>query len=268
MTPNTYSPPHNLNALLIGTGEFSFALGATTPAQAAALGMRDFGNIKAFQVDAGGDDKEHYGSYRGTTRRDDLRKQKLKIGYKLTCDEWNANTLKYMFFATPSGPLTRAAVAAVAGTAIPFSNAAPSNVNFHYDVLDAQGNRVRDLTAVTFAGLQENTDFVVDYIMGRVRFLAVHTAPLAPTITAAAIVAGDVNSLNQITPMAQSLFQGIGRITIFDEDDNQQVVFEHTDFSCEVEITGTADVKNDDYSDMSMMVSITGLVGNVLVRES
>ena len=173
-----------------------------------------------------------------------------------------------MFFSQPNGPITRAALAAVAGTAIPFSNAAPSNPQFHYDVLDANGNRVRNLTAVTFPGLQENTNFVVDYIMGRVRFLTAQAAPLTPTVTAVAIVAGDVNSLNQIVPMAQSLFQGMGRIVIFDEDTNQQVVFEHTDFSCEVEITGTADVKNDDYSDLSLMVSITGLVGNVNVRET
>ena len=268
MGTTPYAPPHNLNALLIGTGEFSFALGATTLAAAAIQGFRDFGNVKAFQIDGKGEDKTHYGSYRGITRKDDMRKQKLELGYKLTCDEWTASLLRFLFFGTPSGVITRAAIAAVAGTVLPFSNGSPSQNDLFYDVMDATGNRARELTAVTFQGKQEGTDFEVDYRMGRVRFLSPQVTALTPTITAAAINAGDPGSLYAMQPLSQNIFNGIGRLVLFDEGDPQNIVLEHTDFGCQVEISGTPDVKSDDYSDLALMVSVSAPVGTTYFRNA
>ena len=260
------TPAHNLDALLIGNAEFSFALGATNPAQAAAMGFRDYGNLKAFQVDSKGDDKMHYGSYRGRLIRDDIRKQKLELNYKLTCDEWTPATLKHLFFGTIGSPYTRAAIAAVPGTALAFSNGTPSDPRLWYDILDAAGNRVRDLVAVTFTGKVENTDFTVDYKLARVQVLLVQTAALTPTITAAAVAAGGPTSMVSMTPLGQNLFNGIGRLVIFDQNNQQQVVIEHVDFGCQVEITGTTDVKADDYSDIALMVSVTSPLGEVFTR--
>ena len=259
-------PTHNLDALLIGNGEFSFALGASTPAQASAQGFRDFGNIKAFQIDPGGEDKKHYGSYRGVLRKDDQRKQKLELTYKITCDEWTPNNLRYLFYGLAGAAYTRAAIAAVAGTAMAFTNGAPSDPTLWYDVLDAGGNRVRDLVAVTFAQKAEGTDFKVDYKLGRVQWLTAQTATVTPTITAAAVAAGSALSMSTVTPLSQNQFDGIGRLVVFDENINQQVVFEHADFGCQVEITGTADVKNDDYSDLALMVSLSAPLGTVYMR--
>ena len=267
--PNApYSPPHNLNALLIGTGEFSFSLGATTAAAAAVQGYRDFGNVKTFKIDSGGEDKEHYGAYRGILRRDDIRKQKIKMGYTLTNDEWNLNTLLFLFFGITNGVYTRAALAAVVGTALPFSNGSPSNSLLFYDIMDATGIRVREVVAVTFAGKTEGTDFEVDYKMGRVRFLTAQVAALTPTITAAAITAGGAGSLNAFEPLSQNIFKGIGRLVVFDENSTENIFLEHTDFGCQVEITGTPDVKGDDYSDLTLMVTVTSPVGTGYVRES
>ena len=265
--PPSAPPAHNLDALLIGNGEFSLSLGASTPAQAAVLGFRDFGNIKAFQIDSGGDDKEHFGSYRGILRRDDLRKQKLKLSYKITCDEWTPNALKFLFYGLTGNPYTRSAIAAVAGTQIAFSNGAPSNPLLWYDILDSTGARVRDLVAVTFTTKTEGTDFQLDYKLGRVQFLTAQTANVTPTITAAAVAVGGATSMATMTPLSQNLFEGIGRLVVFDEDDKQQVVLEHADFGCQVEITGSADVKADDYSDLALMVSISNPLGTVFVRQ-
>ena len=260
MGTTLYSPPHNLDALLIGTGEFSFALGATSVAQANQLGYRDFGNVKAFQVDASGEDKEHFGSYRGILARDDNRKQKIKVGYKLTNDEWSYNTLKHLFFATPIGNYLRAALAAVAGTPI------PGTAGLFFDVMDANGNRVRQLTAVTFPNKTEGTDFEVDYTLGRVRFLTPQNAALTPTITAAAVAAGSPGSLITSAPLTQNIFKGFGRLVCFDENPVQPVMWEHTDFGCQVEISGTPDVKGDDYSDMSLSVIVTSPAGVLFNR--
>jgi hypothetical protein len=137
-----------------------------------------------------------------------------------------------------------------------------------YDVLDINGARVRDLTAVTFASKAEGVDFEVDYKLGRVRFLTSQTASVTPSITAAAIASGDANSLYGLTPLSQNVFQGIGRLVVFDENRRNQIALAHEDFGCEVEIDGGADVKTDDYSDLSLMVSVTNPLGKHYIREA
>lgn len=262
------TPSHNLRALLMGTGEFSFCLNAATAAQASQLGYRDVGNITAFKIESSGDKKEHYGSYRGTTRRDGVRMQKLKTGYELTCDEWDLLKMQTMLFGGTANAVTRPALAAAAGTALVFSNGAPSNPALWYDVLSAGGVRANRLTAVTFPGLTEGTDFEVDSKLGRVRFITAQVANATPTITAAAIVAGDINSMLRFTPMTRGVFNGIGRLVLFDEDDANNIVYEHTDFGCEVAVNGTPDVKSDDYSTISLTVTVTSPLGNADTRNA
>ena len=257
---------HNLSSLLIGTGEFSFALNATTPAQAAAQGYKDFGNVTAVSINPEGEMKEHFGSYRGVVRRDDLRKRKIKLGYKLTSDEFTQNNLSYAFFGTTGGDNARAALGAVAGSALPFT-ATPAVLGLWYDLRDAGGNRVTNLSAVTFTGKTEGTDFVVDTLLGRVKFLTAQSADLTPMLSASAITSSSTSYMRQIAPLQQGLFSGIGRLACYDEKAGNNLVFDHRDFGCQVTIDGNPDVKQDDYSTLSLMVSISNPVGSVYVRE-
>lgn len=260
------TPKHITDAVLIGTGEFSIAVGASTPAAAQLIGYKDFGNVKVFDVSAEGEKKEHYGSYRGTQVRDRLDNRKLKIGYKLTCDEWTADMLSYFFFGKQNGSLTRSALAAAAGTAQAFAAGTPSDVNKWYDILDASGVRHRFLTGVTFASKTEGTDFELDLTLGRVRWLTVQTASVTPTITAPAIVAGDNNNLAIVDPLTQGLIQGMCRLVCFDELSRQNIVFDHVDFYGQLALDGSPSIKGDDYSDYSIMVNVGTPRGKIFVR--
>lgn len=262
------SPTHNLNSHLIGTAEFSFALNASSRANASALGYRDIGNLTAHVIVPEGERKEHWGAYRGIVRNDRNAKRKLKLSYKLTGDEFAARQLALVIMGSEGSALTRLAIAAVAGTAIPFSVGSPSVSNRWYDILDASGNRVKFLTGVTITGKVEGTDFELDLALGRIRFITPQTSNLTPTITAPAIVAGDVNSFIRATPMNLALARGYGRLVVFDENSAQTMVLDHSDFSCEVEVDGEVAILQDDWSKLNFIVRVTADVGNFDCRES
>lgn len=261
------TPQHNTSALLIGTGEFSAAFGANTVAQAAAIGYRDFGNITAFEITPAGEEKKHFGSYRGVQRKDDQRKRKTEVGYKLTCDEFNAEMLKFALYGTNNGDNARSALAAVTGGVLTFSIGSPSGTILWYPVLDASGNHVTNLTALTIASKVEGTDFEVDYTQGMIRFLVSQTASVTPTISAPAIAAGGALYMRKIQPLQQSQVNAIGRLVCFDENTLNPVVFKHVNFSCQISIDGNPSVKADDYSSLGLMISVGQLVGDVYSRE-
>lgn len=261
------TPSNNPDYSLIGTGEFSFCEAAKTPAQALVLGYKDIGNIKTFNLDPGGDAKKHKGSYRGVVRTDRTRKTGLELAYKLTADEYGVLAMRLMFMGTSTGVQSaQAALAAAAGSAITFSAQAPSKSDRWYDLLNAGGSRVLSLTGATFVGKTEGTDFEVDYRLGRVRFMTAQTAALTPTLTAGAIVAGGVGSMNQINPMTVGTLSGMARLHVFDEDNFNNLVFSHVDFGCDISLESATDVKSDDWNDYSVMVSLTNPPGTVWHR--
>lgn len=261
------NPAHRTDALLIGTGEFSFSPNSATVAAAASAGYIDFGNVKVFDIKSQADMKEHYGSYRGTMRRDRIDGRKIRLGYDLTVDEFNANLLNYMFqgkAATPSN-YTRAVLTAAAGTALNFVTV-NSDPTRWYDILDATGNKVPFLTTVTIAAKVEGTDFQLDLTLGRVQFLTLQTTSLSPLITAVAVVAGDNNNLSIITPLTQGTIFGVGRITCYDELSRQSIVWEHRDFYGQIMLSGSPTVKGDDYSDFKLSVNVGTPAGSIFVR--
>jgi len=262
------SPTHNLNSHLIGTAEFSFALNATSRANASAIGYRDIGNLTAHVLVPEGERKEHWGAYRGIVRNDRNAKRKLKFSYKLTGDEFAARQLALVIMGAEGAAVTRSALSAAAGSPIVFSVGAPSVSNRWYDILDGSGNRVRFLTSVTITSKTEGTDFELDLQLGRIRFLTPQTSSLTPTITAPAIVAGDVNSFIRATPMNLALARGYGRLVVWDENTSQTIVLDHSDFSCEVEVDGEVAILQDDWSKLNFIVRVTADVGNFDSREA
>ncbi len=261
------TPQHNTSALLIGTGEFAAAIGATTLAQAAALGYRDIGNVTAFDITPAGEEKKHFGSYRGVLRKDDQRKRKIEVGYKLTADEFNVEMLKFALYGANNGDNARSALAAVTGGVLAFSSGSPSGTILWFPVLDASGNHVSNLTALTITSKVEGTDFEVDYAQGMIRFLVSQTASVTPTISAPSIAAGGALYMKRIQPLQQSQVNAIGRLVCYDENPVNPVVFKHTNFSCQISIDGNPSIKGDDYSSLGLMVSIGQLVGDVYSRE-
>lgn len=259
-------PLHNLIALLIGTGEFSFSEGATSVADAQARGYLDFGNIVAFTPEAALTKEEHMGSYRGVRRADKTVITENGFSYKLRCDEWNKKNIELLFSATATTGHTQAALSAVAGAVLGFT-AVPAKVGYWYDLKTAGGARLFDVTTVTITAKVENTDFVIDGKLGRIRFLTPQAADLTPTITAPAIVAGAAASFLGMTPLADPVKQGYGRIFLYDQNDANKLVLAHVDFSCEVSVDSASEIDGTSFTDMTMDVKLGAELGTVFLRD-
>lgn len=143
-------PSHNINALLLGTGEFRFSKDASSPANAQARGYLDFGNIVAFTVEPDNTAEEHVGSYRGTRRVDRRINTQTKVQYKIRADEWNLQNIKLIFSGEDSTPHTQSALTFEAGATLAFTTTA-AVIGKWYEIQTLAGGRLRNLTSVDFA---------------------------------------------------------------------------------------------------------------------
>lgn len=257
-------PSHNLKSLVIGTGEFSFAENATSAANAKTLGWLDFGNVLAVTPQVEVTTEEHFGSYRGVRRKDKTLATQSKLTYELKLDEMNKRNLLVLFGATETTQWTQTVKSAVAGDAWAF-NVVPSGAEKWWDVL-ISGVRVRGITALTIPTLVEGTDFFVDQLNGRVRFAANQVASRTPTVTAPAITATDNGSFWALTPFGDVIKQGYGRLTLYDQNDNNKVVLDHQDFSCDIKIESFGELNGQNITEITMSVTITDTVGTIYSR--
>jgi len=247
--------PHDLTAIPVGIGEFSFAEGATTVATAQAAGYDDFGNLQTFEVQQKGTTKEHKGSYRTGRRVDKTSVVDTTVGYLIKCDELTARKLRIMFYGTQGSNTTQTARTAVAADAI----TAPVIYKW-YDIF-YQGVRYRELTTVASAAGTENTDYIVDYKLGRIRAITA-TGFGALTITAPAILVTDATSLKPVTPQVKPRLTGMGRMVCFDTETGG-LVFDHTDFGCEIYPDGNVSFDGEKEAVLSFRINITAPVGLV-----
>lgn len=249
---------HNLNALLIGTGEFSFSENATTVAAALAGGFLDVGNVKAFTPKQAVTSVIHKGSYRGKLIRDKKIVTSQDIDYNLTCEEWKLFLLKLIFGASSGTGFTQLVQAAAPADVITFSVGTPSDKTKWYDIT-ASGKRIMRLTAVTVSTLVEGTDFEVDYLLGKIRFLVAQTTAKTPTITAPAITSSDPGFMYSMIPGGKLVRSGIGRLTCYDQN-NQQIVWDHRDFLCDLTVDTTDAVDGEKWSGITVDVSINPIL--------
>ncbi len=260
---------HNLNALLIGTGEFHFAKNATTEliAGAAGKGYKSFDNVKMFALQPEIEKKEHKGSYRGIRKIDKTIVTAMNFTYKLTFDAIGLNKLLLMFLGSEGTAYTQLIATAANADAMAFSTGASASgiVNW-YDVLRS-GVQVRDLTALTIATLVEGTDFVVDYKLGRVRFLVDQVASLVPVVTAPAITSSSTGYLRTITPFQEAIQKGIGRLLCYDQNSNSIVAFDHKGFGCELSVMGNTEFA-EDVATIDVLCRVTSPAGSVFSREA
>lgn len=259
-------PLHNLTALLIGTGEFTFSEGATSAADAQSRGWLDFGNIVAFTPEAALTKEEHMGSYRGVRRADKTIITENGFSWKLRCDEWNRKNLEILFSGSSATAHTQLIQTAASGQAFAFDVVA-AKIGYWYDLKTAAGLRLFDITTVTIATKVEGTDFEIDEKLGRIRFLTAQAAALTPVITAPAIVAGASASFRGITPLQDPVKQGYGRLYLYDQDDTNKLVLAHLDFSCEVTMDSASEIDGTSFTDMTLDVKIGSEVGVVYLRE-
>lgn len=259
-------PGHNLKALLIGTGEFSFAEDALSVSDAQAKGYLDFGNVTASTPSPEQTKEEHFGSYRGIRRVDKTAVTENKLTYKIKVDEFNKTNLEVLFGGSPTTGHTQAIQTAAAGQVLAFATTA-AVIGKWYDILTGAGARLLNLTTVTIAAKVEGTDFVLDLLCGRVKFLTAQAADLTPTITAAAITAASNWSFLGMVPLAKVKKVGFGRLMIFDQESPNKLALRHEGFSCEITLDSAGDVDGQKFSDLTLSVLVTDTVGTLLYRE-
>jgi hypothetical protein len=259
-------PGHNLNALLVGTGEFSFADGATSAANALTVGYTDFGNVLAFTPQVENEKLEHFGSYRGVRRKDKTIATQVQLVYQLRLDEWKPEILEILFGSTAGSNHTQGATSGDSGDAIDFT-AITWDERKWYDIT-ISGVRQRNLTTVTVATLTEGTDFEVDLTLGRIRFLTTQSTSLVPLVTADAITSADAGYMVGLKPMQNITREGYGRLVIFDQYDSAKVVIDHVDFSCEVSVESAGEIDGQNWSEVTLNVEVTDDVGNILTRKA
>lgn len=143
-------PSKNLDAIFLGIGEFSFAPGATTRAEALAKGYRDVGNIQAFTPEVENTKEEHEGSYRTGRRVDKIFSTKQKVEYLIRSDEWNAGQVQMLLMAgDPDGDNAVAIATATAADSMVFST--NNSVSDRWYEFTIGGTRRKTLTSVVIA---------------------------------------------------------------------------------------------------------------------
>lgn len=93
---------NNPNLTLVGTGDFSLIIGATTaPANESEYDAASaaFGNVKEATVMNEQEVKDHFGSYRGIRILDRSVTTQLRKGYKIKLDEFEKRTVQALFYA-------------------------------------------------------------------------------------------------------------------------------------------------------------------------
>jgi hypothetical protein len=213
--------PHNLNALVIGTAEFSFANGAVSRAAAQLIGWVDFGNVTTGSIQSKSTNKEHKGSYRGIKRVDKTHVTDTKVGYQLKFDEIDATKVNITFRGTQLTNYTQVVRAAAAVDAI-----TTPTIGRWYDILIG-GVRVREISALAASAGVEDTDWIADYKTGRIRSLTA-TGFGTLTVTAPAILVTSANTFARITPATTPIARGMGRLSVWNDDGT--LVLEHYDF--------------------------------------
>lgn len=248
--------PHNTDALVFGSAEFSFSEGATTAAEAATIGWYDLGNIVSVQPQLDFQTLDHFGGYRGCIKRDKKISTSSSMDYILTVDEWSVGNLALGLGAADATDYTASAHSST--TEVYDFTSLTWGRNIWWDILDSSGNKIYNLTnvaSVTHSSgattLDEETgdgtgDYEVDLVLGRIRFLTSRTeADVTVTFNAAAVTSASTYFFNGITPLESGIRSGLGRLVIYDCDNPNIVTLDHLNFGCQIiptelsEINGT-----------------------------
>lgn len=155
------NPQKNLDALLIGTGEFSFSEGATSVADARLKGFLDFGNIKALTPSMEKTELVHKGSYRGKLIKDRTVTTENSMIYTLQCEEWEKEKLRMLFQGEAGSGHTQSAKVSAVVDAWEFTVETPSVIGRWYNITTSTAQLMR-LTAVVLLTSGTGTSVVAE----------------------------------------------------------------------------------------------------------
>ncbi|MDR2462215.1 MAG: hypothetical protein LBD30_00330 [Verrucomicrobiales bacterium] len=258
---------HNLDAVTLGTAEFYFSPDAASAADARTKGYVDFGNIVSVSVAPEVTKLEHKASRRGLRLTDKTVITDSKLQYTLKVDELDREKWYYALLGVAAPDAAQAAIADAAIDSLDFT-AAPSRANVWHDVA-VSGRRIRKISELTLTAssttLTAGTDYELDELTGRIRFLAEQTGTVSGTVSAPAISAADAPK--GITPLQQGIRKGYARLFIFDDTHAKKLVYEHSDFSCEISFNAIGDMDGENFGELTLDVLVTSDAGTAYSAE-
>lgn len=146
------TPARYPDAIHIGTGEFSFCLGATTVAETRPpAGFRDFGNIDVYQLQIENESVEREGSYRGKKKVDASFSIKQSLGYMIRCDELTKDNLLMLCMGEDASDNARSALSEAAADTMNFSTT-NSDTRYWYDLLVSDVQQTSLTSLLLFGG--------------------------------------------------------------------------------------------------------------------
>ncbi len=259
----------NLRALLRVGAEFHFANGAAAATAAATFavgGFTPFGNIVEITPQIDTQKVEHVSANRGAPRKDREDITRSQIQFKIKTDEFNKLVQKIMLGGSDGTNFSQAIQSAASADVLAFGTTAAVIGNW-YDIT-VLGARIRNISALTIASKVEGTDFVVDQLTGRIMFLTAQTANLTPVVTAPAITAGSTAAFYGIKPGTTVKLNGVGRLFLFDQDDQNTVFADYQDFTCQITLDSASAFSATSFADLTFTVLVTDTVGNWQSRTS
>ena len=258
---------HHTRAQIQGTVQLLAALGATTKAAALAQGYLDMGNFLGNEIKGESKMTPRIKAYRGVARVTGNTPGLLTLGYDLTTKEIaDARKMYFFLHGSAAAGATQSTLSSVSADSIAFSAPAPSVASTWYPILQS-GVHVSNLTAVTVAGKTENTDFVVDYTLGMIRFLTTQTAAVVVVASGPKIAAGDNLSMIPVTPFVKGIFSGYFCLFVWDQDANNPLVWKHLDFSGDLHVTKFPKIDYENQSEAALQIDMTSDSGTMYHRD-
>ena len=277
------NPRTNTSNLMRVGAEFNFSDGASSLSDALQKGYTPVGNIVGVTPNFSTTVVDHFSSERGGVRKDRSDLTKKQIEFDVKVDEFNQANLRSMFGADASIATTGWSQGALSSQAMApwvFSSGNKSVIGNWYSIKTTGGVTVRlppgttagvgvGTTTVTIGGasLTEGTDYELDLVLGRIRFLTVQQTTLTATIsTSQAIAVTDQGAFFGLAPLAVGRRTGFGQLTFFDQDSGNPVPIDYKDFSCQVTLKSVSELNPDKFCEMILTVLITETVGVVYGR--
>jgi hypothetical protein len=273
--PITTDTLHHPTADLVGTVQLLFSHGASTRAQANARGYLDMGCFNGAEFKTEVANTEVIKSFRGRSYLARNIPGIMKHGYDLATNEFSdARKIRFALLGEEADAFTQLPLTAVEADQLLFSAGAPAILNLWYPVTRTAGGitrHIREIEALALPGLTEGVDFLVDPKLGLVRFINGASLPVAaitPTVTAPSI-AGTAHplALKAVKPLSRGSYSGYARFLIWDGNEIQPLVMDHSDFSCEISLSGPPTISRDSLSEIKILVTITHDQGIVYYRD-
>ena len=258
--------PINLNAILIGTGEFRFCEGFATRAAALGKPQVDFGNLTAVALQPKSTNKQIMGSFRGVRRPVRTVVNELQLMYQLKSNEFRADILRFFTFGNRGANYTQVVRTAAAADVI------PTPVRDRWYDLTVGGVEVRNLTAVAITStpaVVEDTNYVIDYENGSIRWITAPPGTITTiAVTAPAITTTDPLALKTNEPLVTPIRRGMGHLVLFDKIGAvTDVAYSHRDFYCEAWAEGSPNIDGTNEVETTININVLTPVGTVRTRE-